>query len=138
MSKKIYTLNSSFLVSLYPCMPGLSWFEEKFPTGVILTNNQQEMFELCEHTIDNAEDNRDNSASFLEWLCINLRVKLQLPQDKYFYFGSYPYGTSYGRPGAGTQDELSSYEPEHCALIICMFVDKFGKVNASNRLSSSK
>ena len=57
------------------------------------------------------------------------------------YIGSYPVGISYDNTCSGTSysTELSSYEPEHCALIICMFVDKFGeKASARNRLSSSK
>lgn len=139
MSKKIYLLDSSFLESLYPCRSGLLWFEEKFPDGVILTNNQQEMFELCERIIDNNEDNGDESDSYLVWLCESLIVDKKLFEDA--YIGSYPVGISYDNTCSGTSysTELSSYEPEHCALIICMFVDKFGeKASARNRLSSSK
>lgn len=153
MSKKVYILNSSFLTSLYPCRPGLLWFEDNFPNGVVLTNNQQEMFKLCEKIIDSDS----NPGSYLAWLCYALKWAIQLPQNKCFYFGSNPYGVSYGRPTPpDKQDELSSYEPEHCALIICQFVDEFGevtkkcnhrlavwvqmmeKVCASNRLSSAK
>lgn len=120
MNKKVYTLNSSYITSLYPCEPGLLWFEDNFPNGVVLTNNQQEMFKLCEKIVDSGNE----PESYLDWLCLEFKIMCNLGG----YFGLGPYGVSYGRSNYLDQNELSSKEPEHCALIICQFVDKFGKV----------
>lgn len=135
--KKVFKFNSLFLISKHPCSDGLAWFENEFPDGVTLTNDQQEMFELCERVLDNAEDTRDSSASFLEWLCFDMKSRNTLFSD-YVYFGSNPYGKSYGKNNYTDSIELYSLEPEHCALIICSFVDKFGKTNVSNRVRSTK
>lgn len=116
--KRVFKLTESWLHNHRACSDGLNWFVDEFQSGATLTNDQQEMFELCEKI------GEFESSNYLSWLCKEFRIACGIVG----YFGIGPCGSSYGSQKYIDQDELSSHEPEHCALVICQFVDKFGKV----------